>query len=60
MSSMSQTLTSTAEDLFNYLKVLNKQAEEPQPVDIFVPPGEAIRSVSGRYKLEVHDDAGKV
>ena len=60
MSSMSQTLTSTAEDLFNYLKVLNKQAEEPQPVDIFVPPSESIRSVSGRYKLEVHDDAGKV
>lgn len=60
MSSMSQSLTSTASDLFKYLKDLNKQTTEPEPVDIYIPPSETQRSVTGRYKFEVHDDAGLV
>lgn len=57
---MSQSLTSSAEDLFKYLKDLNNQTKEPEPVELYIPPTESSRSVTGRYKFEVHDDGGLV
>ena len=59
MDSSSQPLTSTAADLFHYLKHINSEKPAPEP-EIIIPPTQLDRAVSGKYKFEVHDDAGLV
>ena len=62
MSCNSIPLTSNVDDLYHLLKLYeqNQQQDQPQEIEISIPPTQHSQAITGRYKYSVMDKEGLV